>query len=82
MRYLAAYDGFENVTPRGMGAGEQLAGAHDVRQGTGERHALVDGEPRTLCNRAVEDLYVPDPEEEWATKSGNCPACEDVLAPK
>jgi len=82
VRYLAAYDGSENVTPRGIWAGEQVAGAHDVRQGTGERHAFVDGEPRTLCNRAVEDLYLPDPEEEWATKNGNCPACEDVLAPK
>jgi hypothetical protein len=82
VRYLAAYDGSENVTPRSTFAGEQVAGVHDVRQGTGERHAFVEGEPRTLCDRAVDALYVPEPEEEWAPKHGNCAACEDVLAPK
>ena len=74
MRYLAAYDGSENVPPR--------ADARDLLHGTGERHAFVEGEPRTLCDRVVEHLYVPDPEEEWSTRQGNCAACEDVLAPK
>ena len=72
MRYLAAYDGSEYVSD-----------AHDVvHHGTGERHSFVEGEPRTLCDLEVEGLYVPDPEEEWSTKYGNCPVCADVLAPK